>query len=147
MGIGGTIKKVVKVQAIICLVACALMLLVGFFMYAGNSEYLKYATANGGSGYYSYSYEEQGNVAYVGTQLMSWAVSIAAAVALEYLLLTGLGQLVENSDITRENSQKMLDELKKLNGSMGLMGTAAPAGEPGQQAAAVKAATLEMPDL
>lgn len=145
MGIGGTIKKVVRIQAIICLVACALMLLVGFFMYAGNSEYLKYATVNGGAS--RYSMEEQGNVAYVGTQLMGWAVGIAAAVALEYLLLTGLGQLVENSDITRENSQKMLDELKKLNGSMGLMGTAAPAGKPGQQAAAVKAATLEMPDL
>ena len=146
MGIGGTIKKVVRIQAIICLVACAVMLLVGFFMYTGNSEYLKYATVNGGAYGYS-SLEESGNTAYVGTQLMSWAVSIAAAVTLEYLLLTGLGQLVENSDITRENSQKMLDELKKMNGSMGLMGTAAPAGKPGQQAAAVKAATLEMPDL
>lgn len=145
MGIGGTIKKVVKVQAIICLVACAIMLLVGFFMYVGNADHLKHATANGGSRYYDW--EESGNVAYTGTQLMSWAVSIAAAVALEYLLLTGLGQLVENSDITRENSQKMLDELKKMNGSMGLMGSAAPAGKPGQQAAAVKAATLEMPDL
>lgn len=145
MGIGGTIKKVVKVQAIICLVACALVLVVGFFMLVCNAEYLEYATVYGGSRYYEP--EERGNVAYTGMQMMIWSLTAAAAVGLEYLLLTGLGQLVENSDITRENSQKMLDELKKLNGSMGLMGTAAPAGKPGQQAAAVKAATLEMPDL
>lgn len=112
--IGGKIKTMVVVVAVISLIACVIMFFAGNAAYMQDKDYIKYATVYGGA--YGYpSLQAAGDNAYNGLQLKNSALPLAIGILIAFLPMYGFGVIVEGCEVQTEKLSQLIEEQKKTN--------------------------------
>lgn len=114
--VGGKIKALVVVVAVIGLLSCLILFFVGNAAYQEDKDYIEYATVNGGA-YYE-SLQSAGDSAYAGLQLRRTSLYLALSIAIGAFPFYGFGVLVENSETQASRMYELLEEQKKTNATL-----------------------------
>lgn len=108
MECGKKVSELAQIILIITLCAAAVLFLVSCVTYFQNSEYIKYATINGGSLYFSL--EESGNKAIAAKYEIVLSIALAVSAVVTYFPLRAFGQIVTDTNEIKLQIEKNKEE-------------------------------------